>query len=171
MTNPEASAATFHFAIASLQSDDNGCNEPEQAAGDESCGPDGGELQFDLRIGLTATGGVDRPVATRALADWPAQPVADPVPLAGNETRTYRVGYDLPIGSSNVTQSDMVSFVFRLQLDLVGAESEPPTITVPATPSLPQTGIDAQPVAAIALSTGFVGFGLYRLSARRRRST
>jgi hypothetical protein len=173
VTNPEASPATFNFAVASLQNDDNGCNAPEQAAGDTTCGPGGGELQFDLRIGLTATGGADRPVVTRTLADWPALPVADPVPLAANETRTYRVDYDLPIGSSNMTQSDMVAFVFRLQLDLVGAESasEPPTVLVSATPSLPQTGIDARPIAVLALSTGFVGLGLYRLSVRRRRST
>ena len=121
VTNPEASPATFNFAVASLENDDNGCNEPEQAEGDTTCGPGGGELQFDLRIGLIATGASDRTVATRTLAEWPALAVADPVALAGNETRTYRVGYDLPIGSSNMTQSDMVAFVFRLHLDLVGA--------------------------------------------------
>lgn len=172
VTNPEASPATFNLAVASLQNDDNGCNEPEQAAGDATCGPGGGDLQFDLRIGLTAIGGADRPVAARTLAEWAALPVADPVALDGNETRTYRVGYDLPIGSSNMTQSDMVAFVFRLQLDLVDSESasEPPTVVVPATPSLPQTGIDARPIVVVALSTGILGLALYRVSARRRRS-
>ncbi|MDO8361373.1 MAG: hypothetical protein Q7V88_00610 [Actinomycetota bacterium] len=169
VTNPGDSVATFTLAIIGLESDDNGCNEPEQAAGDATCARGGGELQFDLRLTLTAAGGVGRPIAAGTVAEWAAHPVADPVLLTSHETRSYRVGYELPIETSNMTQSDIVAFAFQLRLVLVASEAPP--VVVPATPSLPRTGVDARPIVIIGLATVLAGLGMHRLSTRRRRST
>lgn len=169
VTNPGDSVATLHIAVAELENDDNGCNEPEQAAGDVTCALGGGELQFDLRITLTAAGGADRPIAAGTVAEWAVHPVVDPVLLTSHETRSYSVGYELPIDSSNMTQSDTVAFAFQQRLVLV--DSEAPPVVVPATPSLPQTGVDARPIVIIGLSIVVAGLGMRRLSTQRRRST
>lgn len=173
VTNPQSSPVKFSVAVTALANDDNGCNEPEQVAGDTTCGSGGGELQYDLRLTLAATEATDRQIATGTVAEWAFQPAVDTIVLGGNETRTYRVGYSLPIGSSNMTQSDLVSFQFEMRLDqaLDSVASDPPPVLVAATSSLPGTGTDMLAIAMVAASTIVMGIGLHRLSARKRASS
>ena len=173
VTNPKGFPVTFSMIVMSLVTDDNGCNEPEQQAGDTTCGVGGGELQNDLRVTLVATGGSDRTVGDSTLAAWSAQPAIDQVLLMGHERRDYRVDYTLPADSTNFVQSDLVSFVFEMRLDealdsLVG--SEPPPVVVAATRTLPATGLDLHAVVAVAMVACLIGISLYHLSSQRRKS-
>jgi hypothetical protein len=176
VTNPQPFPVKFTMSVISLDNDDNGCNEPEQAIGDTTCGAGGGELQLDLRLNLASvTGGLaDSQIAEGTVAEWAVRPAVDPVALAGDESRTYRVGYDLPVGSSNLTQSDRVAFVFEMRLDQAAGPdvaSDPPVAIIPATSLLPQSGIDVRAMVMAAMSASVVGLGLYRLSTHRRRAT
>ncbi len=94
--------------------------------------------------------------------------------FSGYEHRTYRVDYELPIGSSNVTQSDLVSFQFEMRLDQVldsVASEPPPPAVIAATESLPRTGTNAAVIVILGLGAVLVGAGMYTMSIRRRRST
>jgi hypothetical protein len=174
VTNPQVFPATFTMSLISLRTDDNGCNEPEVAFGDTTCGPGGGELQNDLRLTLTALGAGDTLVAEGTVAEWGKHPAVDQIVLAGHEARTYRADYELPIGSSNLTQSDLVSFLLELRLEQVlGTEvaSEAPTAVLGATGSLPGTGGDERADVMIGMGVLLTGLGLHRLSRQRGRST
>lgn len=173
VTNPQPFPVKFSMAVIALDNDDNGCNEPEQAIGDTTCGAGGGELQFNLRLALATTGRADNQIEEGTVAEWAVRSAGDPIALAGNESRTYLVGYELPVGTSNLTQSDRVSFVFELRLEQVGPEvaSDPPAVVIVATPLLPQTGIDIRAVVMVAMSVSLVGLVLHRSSTHRRRST
>jgi hypothetical protein len=173
VTNPQAFPVRFSVAVTALANDDNGCNEPEEAIGDTTCGPGGGELQFDLRLSLATGDATERHIATGTVTEWAFQPAVDTFALGGNETRTYRVGYSLPTGSSNVTQSDLISFQFEMRLDQAfdSVASDPPPALIVATPSLPRTGTDMFAIVMVAASTIVMGVGLYRMSARKRRSS
>lgn len=172
VTNPEPFPVTFTMALADLHDDDNGCIEPEAAMGDTSCGPGGGELQFDLRLALTA-GAAGYAVAAGTVDEWAGRPAVDPVALGSHETRSYYIGYQLPITSTNITQSDLVAFVFVLRLDQVGPDvgSEAPPVVIGATPALPETGFGARVPLMIGLSASLAGIWLYRVGVRRRRLT
>lgn len=172
VTNPQAFPVTFSIAVTDLVNDDNGCVEPEAEIGDTTCGPGGGELQFDLSLALTATGAADRTVATGTVVGWVSQAIADPIPLAGNEARTYRIGYELPIGATNLVQSDGVSFAFELRLDQTfdsEVASDPPPAILDATKSLPRTGNDTLVIVLIAIWAVAAGFSLLRMTQHRRR--
>jgi hypothetical protein len=173
VTNPQPFPVEISIGVTALANDDNGCNEPEQAIGDTTCGAGGGELQFDLRLALTATGQIDRPIITGTVVEWASRPTIDKVALGGYDTRTYRVGYELPIGSSNMTQSDLVAFAFEVRLDQVidSVASEPPVALVVATPALPGTGTDVMAIAMVAFLACLTGLELHKMSVRRRRSS
>ncbi len=96
VTNPQSFPVKLSIAVAALANDDNGCNEPEQAIGDTTCGSGGGELQFDLLLAFTVAGSTDRLIGNGTVAEWAFQPAVDQVALGGHETRTYRVDYELP---------------------------------------------------------------------------
>ena len=172
VTNPQSFAVNFSIAVIGLTNDDNGCNEPEQAIGDTTCGAGGGELQSDLRLSLTTTGSTDRPIADGTVDEWAAQPMVDPVLLGAYGTRTYRLGYELPIASTNITQSDLVSFQLEMNLDQsLGTviASDPPAALVIATPLLAgrfrhTSGDHDRVVGSLA------GLVLSRMSTRRRRA-
>ena len=166
VTNPRAFGVTLSISIASLRNDDNGCNEPELAAGDTTCGPGGGELQDDLRLTLTDMT-TNTLLAANTLAGWVTLEIDDPVALRANETRTFRIGYELPIGSSNLTQSDRVAFEFGLRLDQADG-TDVASEAVPATDPLPGTGGDHRALLALGLAFLVAGFGLYRMTAGRR---
>jgi hypothetical protein len=171
VTNPQPFPVTFSVAVTGLTNDDNGCNQPERAIGDTNCGAGGGELQADLRLVLTATSRTDRLITERTVDEWAVRPAVDTLALSGYESRTYRVDYQLPIDSSNITQSDLVAFRFEMRLDQVldSVASDPPPVIVAATPPLPRTGIDAGPVI-LGLAAVLVGAGMSAMSIRRRRS-
>lgn len=174
VTNPQAFPVELSVAITGLANDDNGCNEPEQEIGDTTCGAGGGELQSDLRLVLTATDTTDRLIAGGALDTWPGRPAVDTRALGGHEYRTYRVDYSLPIGTSNMTQSDLVYFQLEIRLDQVldSVASEPPApVVLAATPSLPRTGTNAEMIVILGLGAVLFGTGLLTMSMRRRRST
>ena len=154
------------MTVAALRNDDNGCNEPESTAGDTTCGPGGGELQDDIRLTLTDTT-TNALLASATLSSWVAMEVEDPVALSAHQTRTFRVGYELPIGSSNLTQSDLVAFELELRLeqaDGTDVESE----AVPATPPLPGSGSDHGVLVVLGLACVMAGFVLFRLANTRR---
>ena len=176
VTNPQSFPVEFSVAVTSLTNDDNGCNEPEVAIGDTTCGAGGGELQANLRLVLTATGSTDRPIAEDTVDEWAQRPAVDTRPLSGFEYRTYRVDYQLPIEASNVTQSDRLAFRFEMRLDQVvdsvASDAPVPVVVVAATASLPRTGSSAGSTAILALGAILVGAGMYtmsRMSSRRRR--
>lgn len=173
VTNPQFFPVTFSLAVTGLATDDNGCNEPEQVIGDTTCGRGGGELQSDLRLALTAGATPDRLVAVGTVDQWAVQSSVDVVALGGHESRTYRIEYVLPTTSSNMTQSDLVSFQFEMRLDQVldSVASDPPPAVVVATPSLPGTGSDAGALVLIGLATILVGCGLFTMGTRGRRSS
>jgi LPXTG-motif cell wall-anchored protein len=174
VTNPQSFPVEFSVTITGLANDDNGCNEPELEIGDTTCGAGGGELQSDLRVVLTATGATDRFIADDTLDAWAGRSAIDTRALDGHEYRTYRVDYVLPIGTSNVTQSDLVYFELELRLDQVldAVASEPPEpVVIAATPSLPRTGTNAATMLLVALGAVLVGVGFVTISVRRRRST
>ena len=170
VTNPQPFPVTFSIAVTGLYNDDNGCNEPEREIGDTTCGPGGGELQSNLRITLTATGQTDRMIAEEIVDAWSARPAVDTLALGSYESRTYRVGYRLPIEASNVTQSDVVAFQLemRLEQEMESVASDPPPAVVVASPSLPGTGRDTQAMVIIGMGCILVGACLYSTSARRR---
>lgn len=172
VTNPQPFPVKFSMAVTALHDDDNGCNEPELAIGDTTCGSGGGELQFDLRLTLATTGGTGTPIASGTVAEWATQPAVDSVSLGAREARTYRIGYELPISSSNLTQSDRVAFKFELRLDQEldsgVLASEAPTALIEATPSLPGAGTDVGAITLIGLSVCVTGLGLHKLSLHRR---
>ena len=169
VTNPQSSPATFSIAVTALTNDDNGCNEPEQEIGDATCGAGGGELQLDLRLTLTAIGQTDKSVAAATVAEWAAQPAADPLVLGDHETRSYRIGYELPIASTNVVQSDLVAFQFEMRLDQeAGAvASEAPAVAILATAPLVQTGIDTIELVLLGSSVILSGLALYWFAVRK----
>jgi len=160
----------FSVAVTGLSNDDNGCNEPERLAGDTTCGPGGGELQSNLRMVLTATIQTERPIAEDIVNEWAARPAVDTVSLSGYESRIYRIGYELPIEASNVTQSDLVSFQLemRLEQEFESFASDPPTAVVAATSPLPRTGTDSQAMIIIGMGSILVGACMYSTSGRRR---
>lgn len=172
VTNPQSLPVEFSIGIPSIVSDDNGCNEPERESGDTTCGAGGGELQLDLRLALSAIGTTDRAIGAGTIVEWVATPRVDTFALAGHEARSYRLVYELPLASSNVTQSDLVAFAFELRLEHVldSLASDPPVALVDATPSLPQTGIDPGLLATLGLSTAAAGVALHSWSAHRRRA-
>lgn len=172
VTNPQAFPVEFSIAITGLANDDNGCNEPEREIGDTTCGAGGGELQSDLRLVLTATSPTDRSIIEGTLDEWAGQAAVDTSALSAHEQRTYRVDYELPIGSSNVTQSDLVSFQFEMRLDQMvdSVASEPPPVVIAATPALPKTGSNAESIAILGVGAVLVGIALYTMSVRGRRS-
>ncbi|MGZ4791720.1 MAG: hypothetical protein ACXWBO_07640 [Ilumatobacteraceae bacterium] len=174
VTNPQSFPVEFSIAVTSLTNDDNGCNEPEQAIGDTTCGPGGGELQSNLRLMLTATGSTDRPIAEDTVDEWSRRPAVDTRVLSGYEYRTYRVDYELPIGASNVTQSDRVAFQFEMRidqaLDSVASDAPPQPVVIAATPPLPRTGSNAGSMVILGLGAVLVGVGMNTMSIRRRRS-
>jgi len=164
ITNPQSFDVTFTLSVASLRNDDHGCTEPERAAGDSTCGVGGGELQDDLRITLTdATGAL---LAADTLQTLAGLTVLDPTALHGNETRAYDVGYELPIWSTNITQSDRVAFEFELTLEQVDGD-DVDSEALPATPGLPATGGDQRVVVVVALALVAVGVGLWSVGSRR----
>ena len=169
VTNPQPFPVKFSIAVTGLSNDDNGCNEPEREIGDTTCGPGGGELQSNLRMVLTATGQTDRPIALDIVDEWAARPAVDTIALGSYESRTYRIGYELPIEASNVTQSDLVTFQLemRLEQELESFASDPPPAVVVASPSLAGTGTDAGAMVIIAMGCIVVGASMYVTSARR----
>ncbi|MDO8392044.1 MAG: hypothetical protein Q7V57_16330 [Actinomycetota bacterium] len=166
VTNPLAFPVTVEFSVASLRDDDNGCTEPERVIGDTTCGSGGGELQDDLRITLTdaTTGAVFAADTVHALA---ALTVPDPVALSGYQARTYAVGYELPIWSSNMTQSDLVAFELVLVLQPVGG-SAVESQALPATAPLPATGSDHRVFVVLALALVAAGLGFRWVSGSGR---
>jgi hypothetical protein len=174
VTNPQSFPVEFSVAVTGLANDDNGCNEPELKSGDSTCGAGGGELQTNLRLVLTATGSTDRLLADGTVDAWASLPAIDTRTLGGHEYRTYRVDWVLPIGTSNVTQSDLVSFQLEMRLDqlLDSVASQPPVpVVVAATPSLPRTGTNAATATHVALAVVLAGTGLVAISVRRRRAS
>ena len=169
VTNPQSSPVTFSIAVTALTNDDNGCNEPEQAIGDTTCGAGGGELQLDLRLTLTAMGQTDTSVAAAAVAEWAAQPAADPLVLGDHETRSYRIGYELPISSTNMIQSDLVAFQFEMRLDgeAGSVASQAPAVAIVATSPLVQTGVDSIALIMLGSSAILSGLALYWFGVRR----
>lgn len=171
VTNPQSVPVQFSIGIPSIDTNDNGCNEPEAAAGDKTCGEGGGELQFDLRLSLSATGS-ERLIGSGTVTEWVAQPRVDALALAGYEIRTYRVTYELPSTTANITQSDRVAFAFAMRLEHVldSLQFDAPSVLVEATPALPRTGLDTGVLTTIALSVSAVGVALYGWSIHRRRT-
>jgi hypothetical protein len=171
VTNPQTFPATFSIAVVGLTNDDNGCNEPETRMGDTTCGPGGGELQIDLLLTLSAVG-TDASAAVGSVADWATHAAIDPVDLRGFEARTYRIGYELPIATSNITQSDLLSFRLELRLDQSSEAStaDPPSVVIVASDALPRTGADhdAVLIAAAAATLAGLCLCLVRLPFRRR---
>lgn len=173
VSNPQAFPVNFSVVVTGLANDDNGCNEPEEAIGDSTCGAGGGDLQFDLLLSLSTTGSTERSIASGTLVEWATQTMVDPVLIGAYGNRTYRLGYELPIASTNITQSDLVSFQFEMSLDQgLGTviASDPPSALIIATPLLARTGSDTRATMAIGLSVLLVGLVLYRMSTRRRRA-
>lgn len=165
VTNPRDGAVTVRVGVASLRTDDNGCVEPERAAGDETCASGGGELQDELWLTL-AVDSAERVLGSRTLATWAERPATDPIDLSPHASRTYELSYRLPLESSNLTQSDLVEF--RLRVELEGDSdvgSEPPSVVVPATPSLPSTG--APTGAPVMLGLLLVLAGIAALRSQR----
>lgn len=169
VTNPQSFPVTLSIAVIALTNDDNGCNEPEQAIGDTTCGAGGGELQLDLRLTLTAMGQTDKSVAAATVTEWVAQPAVDPLVLGDHETRSYRIGYELPVGSTNLIQSDLVAFQFEMRLDqeLGTVTSEAPAVAILATAPLVRTGVDTIELVMLGSSAILSGLALYWFGVRK----
>jgi len=171
VTNPQAFPATFSIAVVGLTDDDNGCVAPEAQMGDTTCGAGGGELQSALRMTLSQVG-TDAPATSGTVAAWAARPAIDPVDLRGFEVRFYRLGYELPVSSSNLPQSDQVSFQLELRLDQSSeaATADPPPVVVVASEApLPGTGTDSQAMIVTASAVTLAGIWLCTLALARRR--
>jgi hypothetical protein len=158
VTNHAPRARTVEVRIVDLVDDDNGCNRPESADGDTSCGPGGGELGRDLLVSATADD--DGPLTGRTIRD--VADAADPwlavaVPAGGR--RTVRLHYELPASSPNDTQTDRVDFGVEIGTSLG------PAFQLAATSTERRT-IDGSWAAASCLLTALVAAGLV---TRRRR--
>jgi hypothetical protein len=145
VTNPADDPMHVRFAVTGLDDGDNGCTEPEAAAGDTTCGADGGELQHDLRLAVLTADVAGTPATTplhiATVARWAERSVRDPDPLAPGATRRYELAYELPTAAGNVVQSDVVAFAVAVSLapDSAAAEATH-LVVVPATSPLVGTG-------------------------------
>ncbi|HVV36254.1 MAG TPA: hypothetical protein VHC63_06585 [Acidimicrobiales bacterium] len=176
VTNPNAFPVEFALAVRDLRSDDRGCDRPEKQAGDTTCGLGGGELQNDLQLSLSVPDDSDRAVHVDTLDDWSDQYAVDSVPLAAQESRTYAVADLLPRSSTNLTQSDLVSFVFEMRIEEVagGTSVAGAQITrVQGTPALGATGLDVKRLVAPALeliAAGLVLVVIQQIRLTRRHT-
>lgn len=177
VTNQMPSAAQLSVQVVDLRSDDVGCNEPEADAGDTSCGQDEGELDDALELALDVAGSEDgdaRSLGTDVIRAWDGVIVDDTVALAPGEQRTYTVRYELPRATTDIVQSDRVSFVLELALDqAAGADvagatiSRPAAARIAAAPELPRTGSDL--LGPVRVGTGAIAVGCVALLLAGRR--
>jgi hypothetical protein len=109
--------------VLKLKGSDFSCTEPE-AAVDPTCGTGAGELEADLNLKVFRDKGDDgvfeaTPVFDGRLSQLTGgKAIAEPLP-AGKVYR-YRFVAELPLGSTNVTQTDRVGF--DLEFHLKGLE-------------------------------------------------
>jgi hypothetical protein len=181
ITNEMPAAARFSLRVVELRSDDFGCSEPEADAGDTSCGQDEGELDDALQLTLReigADGAASSPLRTDVLSAWATTGLEDAAALGASEQRTYSLSYELPATSTNVVQSDRVSFAVELRLDQAnGAEVEGTSFgsgtkaRIDAAPQLPRTGNEL--LGLIRLGAGSIAIGctaLLLVGRRRERA-
>lgn len=182
--NATADPATYLVAIVDLVDDDNGCNRPEVAAGDTSCGGHGGELSRDLLV--TIVDDRAQQLYSGSLRDLAAgAPVG--ASLGPGASTALTVGYRFDPASGNETQTDRVLFGIEVSLshdvatssvDESGATSDAEvagvqvsrarsSITVVGAGALPRTGFDA--AGAARAGVVLVTLGSFLVLARRSR--
>jgi hypothetical protein len=165
LTNNSGDAGDVAVRVVDLVEDDNGCNRPEQRAGDSTCGVGGGELGRDLTITVTdeqgdelysgslrsLAGGVrlDSTLGAGATADLTFEYVFEQ--SSGNETQTDRVGFDVEVtlaqaGAASVSDVAGMAFGSGPTARIAGAE-------------LPRTGGDAMPLVNVAVTCLLAGAG------------
>ena len=109
---------------------EQGCNRPEQSAGDDSCGTanDDGELSLQLRLAVavtraaTGSAGLTCPTSpiwavvssSRSLVSYEGAPVnLAPSALLAGEGLCIELRLELPAAADNLVQTDMARFTLR----------------------------------------------------------
>lgn len=178
-TNNAGEAAQLALRIVGLVDDDNGCNRPEEAAGDVTCGAGGGELSRDLLIAIAVDGQEQYAGSLRDMAadvvELGTVAAGDTVDLdfsyefelsSGNETQTDRVGFDVEI----VLSQDLATEVAGVQLqnDSGALSSQSFAATRFTGASLARTGSALGDLVYAGAAVAAVG-SLIALEGRRRR--
>jgi LPXTG-motif cell wall-anchored protein len=155
-------AGSLGIRVVDLRSDDNGCIEPETAAGDTSCGDGEGEMADAVLVTVTRSGEL-------LWSGSPAQLETDGIPplvLAAGVVQILDWEATVLPETGNEAQSDSVAFALQLVLD--GPEVAGVVIErVDGFGTLPKTGapIDLLVLVGVLLLLG--GAAAVRL---RRRS-
>jgi hypothetical protein len=146
-----------------VRSDDNGCIEPETAAGDRTCGDGDGELDRAVEVVVSDGGGVVWSGSVATLADGFSAGA-----IRAGHPRPFVWALSLPSGAPNEAQGDSLAFGVRFSLDeRPPAGGGPASVTLPALGRLARTGMRWEPIAlALALVVG--GAGLLLVAGRRR---
>lgn len=192
--NTSGDDAALTLRVVDLREDDNGCNHPETAYGDVTCGDAGGELGRDLTVSVVplAPGGLPsgQSVFAGSVRDLGAWTVVAQRLAAGTE-RSFRLDWELPFGSPNDTQSDTMGFDVEFGLEqtvgraddvavqgLAVSDPDPPAAVAQLGPNgpratvlgaeLPATGIDVSKIIGLA-SMALVFGGLLLAAARPTR--
>jgi hypothetical protein len=176
VTNRRGDPGRFTMRIVDLTIDDNGCTRPEMAAGDDSCGLGQGELQEDLRVALVDVSvEPHRVVAEGSAAELAARGVADERMLAHGEQRPYELRYELPLASSNLTQTDRIGFAVEARLDPVHESGQRASLSEAGplmrllAAEVPDVRGQAPPGPVAALVAGVLVLGGLVLDRRRLR--
>ena len=165
-----AQARRLEIGVDGLTDLDNGCNRPEQHAGDTTCSDDAGQGELSDYLELTLTAGRETAEGgTRSCA-----PVGDPTTTTLAELETLPLVVGLPDDDGvlcalatfthaerdgdNVTQTDSITFDLRLRFDTVTVE--------PGQTDDPETGVLGNKfensVTPSSLTTGDLDLGLPR---------
>jgi hypothetical protein len=109
--NESDGPASLRVGARNVSEDDHGCQRPEQAAGDTTCGDHGGELGhwLQLRIVKIDDASGDQQLWSGSLSDL-AQGVDLLPDVAADDAPHLRLVTSLPLGATNETMSDGVSY-------------------------------------------------------------
>ena len=158
-------AGELRVRATHVTSDDNGCNEPEEVAGDHGCGPGEGELADAASVEVRDSGLVVWFGPLTALAE----PGFSAGPIGAGEVR--RLDWQLRVspGVGNEVQGDSIAFGIEFGLDgsSAGGSAVLSSTEVRGLGELPRTGLPAGLRAAVS-GLGLVVVGSLLLLLVRR---
>jgi hypothetical protein len=111
--NDSSAPADLHVQAVDVTEDDNGCVEPEQQAGDSTCGAGGGELGDWLVLRLVQSSEAGEQQLWSGTLDQLAAGTDVLEGVAGGSTPPLHLEVVLPRAATNETQSDRVGFTLR----------------------------------------------------------
>jgi hypothetical protein len=134
-----AEGGSFAFVLVGLRDFDAGCNEPERAAGDTTCGPRAGAGELSTQLVVRSTWAVADPACPGEGRIGNAVPLSDaegvvvtaPQAVSDADAACVVLALELPASADNRVQSDEVHF--GIELGVVDASSvrAPSVLAIP----------------------------------------